>query len=218
MTEEEWLACDDPELLTCEDIGTRDRKWRLVLCACCRRVWKRLVDERSRRAIEQSERYADGLISDEEMGTAESAAFAAWTEISNKHGDSPWRAGSAAAAYSSQHSIPENDRSNAMGAVIEGFSKAARRTAEQRAQAQIIRDVFGNPFRLVAFFPSWRTDTVVALAQQMYASRDFSAMPILADALQDAGCDNADVLDHCRDPKGVHVRGCWVVDSVLGKA
>ncbi|WP_246524616.1 hypothetical protein [Gemmata palustris] len=66
------------------------------------------------------------------------------------------------------------------------------------------------------FSPSWRTDTVLALASQMYKSREFSAMPILADALQDAGCDATDVLNHCRGP-GPHVRGCWVVDRVLGK-
>ncbi|MBP3953753.1 hypothetical protein J8F10_00360 [Gemmata sp. G18] len=79
-----------------------------------------------------------------------------------------------------------------------------------------MRDIFGNPFRPVAFSPSWRTSTAIAIASQMYESRDFSAMPILADALQDAGCDNANVLDHCRSP-GPHVRGCWVVDLVLGK-
>jgi hypothetical protein len=62
----------------------------------------------------------------------------------------------------------------------------------------------------------WPTSTVVTLARQMYESRDFSAMPILADALQDAGCENADVLAHCRGP-GPHVRGCWVVDLLLGK-
>ncbi|MBP3956357.1 hypothetical protein J8F10_13815 [Gemmata sp. G18] len=79
-----------------------------------------------------------------------------------------------------------------------------------------MRDVFGNPFRSVTFSPSWRISTAVALAAQMYESRDFSAMPILADALQDAGCDSADVLDHCRND-GPHVRGCWVIDLVLGK-
>jgi hypothetical protein len=97
-----------------------------------------------------------------------------------------------------------------------------RRTArlagvqEKAAQAALLRDIFGNPFRPVTFAPSWRTDTVLSLARQMYDLRDFSAMPILADALQDAGCDNDDVLDHCRGP-GPHVRGCWVVDLVLGK-
>ena len=79
-----------------------------------------------------------------------------------------------------------------------------------------MRDIFGNPFRPVAFSPEWRTSTAVAIAQGMYESRDFGAMPILADALQDAGCDSADVFDHFRGP-GPHVRGCWVVDLVLGK-
>jgi hypothetical protein len=82
---------------------------------------------------------------------------------------------------------------------------------------QLLRDIFGNPFRPVAFDPAWRTSTVVALAQQMYDSRDFGLMPILGDALQDAGCDSADILDHCRGD-GPHVRGCWVVDLVLGKS
>jgi hypothetical protein len=82
--------------------------------------------------------------------------------------------------------------------------------------ATIIRDICGSPFQPVTFHPSWLTDTVVTLARVMKGSRDFSAMPILADALQEAGCDNADVLEHCRGP-APHVRGCWVVDSVLGK-
>jgi hypothetical protein len=82
-------------------------------------------------------------------------------------------------------------------------------------QGKIIRDVIGNPFRPITFSPSWRTDTAVSLARMMYESRDFSAMPILADALQDTGCDSAEILDHCRGP-GPHVRGCWVVDLLLG--
>jgi hypothetical protein len=84
-------------------------------------------------------------------------------------------------------------------------------------QVAVIRDLFGNPFRTVSCSPEWRTDTAVSLARQMYEARDFSAMPILADALQDAGCENEDVLNHCRDTNQPHVRGCWVVDLVLGK-
>ncbi|MDY3555957.1 hypothetical protein R5W24_005103 [Gemmata sp. JC717] len=80
----------------------------------------------------------------------------------------------------------------------------------------ILRDIFGNPFRPVTFSPAWRTDTALALARQMYESRDFGAMPILADALQDAGCDSDDIRSHCRG-EVPHVRGCWVVDLVLGK-
>jgi hypothetical protein len=85
-------------------------------------------------------------------------------------------------------------------------------------QCRVIREVFGNMNRPAGFSPEWRTDTAITLACQMYESREFSAMPILADALQDAGCNDDDILAHCRDPKQVHVRGCWVVDLVLGKA
>ncbi len=86
------------------------------------------------------------------------------------------------------------------------------------AISNLIRDIFGNPFRPVAFDPRWRTSTAVGIAQQMYDTCDFGAMPILADALQDAGCEVESVLAHCRDPQQVHVRGCWVVDQVLGKS
>jgi hypothetical protein len=87
---------------------------------------------------------------------------------------------------------------------------------EEETQTELLRCVAGNPFRPVTFSPEWRTSTAVTLAQQMYESRDFSPMRILADALQDAGCDNEDILNHCRG-EGPHVRGCWVVDLVLGK-
>ena len=82
-------------------------------------------------------------------------------------------------------------------------------------QSDLVRDIFGNPFRPVVADPVWLTDTAVSLARGMYESRDFSAMPILADALQDAGCDNTDILNHCHDASATHVRGCWVVDLVL---
>jgi hypothetical protein len=82
---------------------------------------------------------------------------------------------------------------------------------------RLMREIFGNPFRPVAFDPMWRTSDAVLLARGVYESRDFSAMPILADALQDAGCDDEVVLRHCQQG-GEHVRGCWVVDLVLGKA
>jgi hypothetical protein len=87
---------------------------------------------------------------------------------------------------------------------------------ELAAQADLLRRIVGNPFRPVTFSPEWRTGTAIALARQMYESREFGAMPILADALQDAGCENDDMLSHCRGD-GPHVRGCWVVDLVLGK-
>jgi hypothetical protein len=81
----------------------------------------------------------------------------------------------------------------------------------------LLRDIFGNPFCPVSFSPEWRTDTALSLAKQMYESREFGEMPILADALQDAGCDTDDILSHCRDTSLRHFRGCWAVDLVLGK-
>ncbi|QJW96426.1 hypothetical protein FTUN_3983 [Frigoriglobus tundricola] len=104
----------------------------------------------------------------------------------------------------------------AINTAIQAGDAVEAQEDERRAQAELVRDIFGNPFRPVIFLPLWPTDTVVSLAKQMYDSREFSALPILADALQDAGCDSDDVLTHCRAP-GTHVRGCWVVDQVLGK-
>jgi hypothetical protein len=82
----------------------------------------------------------------------------------------------------------------------------------------ILREIFGNPFRPVAFDPSSQTSATVSLAQSMYDSRDFAAMPVLADALEEAGCRQEEILGHCRGESATHVRGCWVVDLVLRKA
>ena len=87
---------------------------------------------------------------------------------------------------------------------------------EGAAQMHLLRDIFGNPFRPVAVDPAWLTSDVVMLAHGIYDEKAFDRMPILADALQDAGCANDDVLTHCRGA-GPHVRGCWVVDLLLGK-
>jgi hypothetical protein len=84
-------------------------------------------------------------------------------------------------------------------------------------ESDLLRDIVGNPFRAVAAGASWLTSTVVALADGIYQERAFDRMPILADALQDAGCDNEDILNHCQQP-GEHVRGCWVVDLLMGKS
>lgn len=86
------------------------------------------------------------------------------------------------------------------------------------AKASLIRCIFGSPTRIpfTVINPSWLTSTVLTIANQMYDSREFSAMPILADALQDADCDNERILDHCRQP-GQHVQGCWVIDLLLAK-
>jgi hypothetical protein len=88
-------------------------------------------------------------------------------------------------------------------------------TIGRSGQIEILNCIFGIPPRRRPPEPGWLTSTVVELARGIYADRAFDRLPILADALQDAGCENADVLDHCRGP-GPHARGCWVVDLVLG--
>lgn len=88
--------------------------------------------------------------------------------------------------------------------------------AKSREQSPILRDIFVNPFRPVTFDPSWRTVTTISLPTGIHAERAFDRLPILADALEDAGCDAAELLSHCRGV-GPHVRGCWGIDMVLGK-
>jgi hypothetical protein len=88
--------------------------------------------------------------------------------------------------------------------------------AEREAQRVLIVDIFGNPFRPVALDPRWRTADVTGLARTIYEDRAFDRLPVLADALMDAGCADEQIIGHCRGP-GPHVRGCWVVDLVLGK-
>jgi hypothetical protein len=88
---------------------------------------------------------------------------------------------------------------------------------EWSALSDVLRDVVGNPFRTMTMESAWQTTNVLKLASNIYDNRRTDYLPVLADALEDAGCDNADILSHCRQP-GDHVRGCWVVDLVLGKS
>lgn len=217
MTEQVWLACHDPrQMLAFLEKENHSRKVRLVGCAACRRIWDLMRDARCKSAIEASEQFADGLISESALDGYSAGAEEAFEDTFGEHSPDAEVAASTAhaASYASSPSL-------ALDVLLEGMQVAAEIApkglkGENAAQSDLIRDIFGNPFRPVAFDRAWRTDTALSLARQMYDSRNFGAMPILADALQDAGCDNADILNHCRDP-ATHVRGCWVVDLVLGK-
>jgi hypothetical protein len=107
------------------------------------------------------------------------------------------------------------DRINAAMAAAKA-AQAGDRAIECAGQARLLRCILGNPFRPVSISPAWRTPTVVAIARAAYEERGFEELPVLADALEEAGCDNRDVLDHCRHG-GEHARGCWVVDGLLDK-
>jgi hypothetical protein len=275
MSEAEWLVATAPTPMLVALRGrASDRKVKLFVCACCRRVWHLLSDSRSRLAVEAAERFADGQAGLGEVNAAEDAAeqaaldlepdpepVAGWgtPDKSIRHQASdPAKAARAArlAAWIGNRSpgfdpVADPGRAAAdaaadcaaavgwdvarpteevareavgRGAREEGWealrqaveARAAARDAEQRAQADLVRDIFGNPFRPVAIDPSWLTATVVAMARGIYDDRAFDQLPILADALQDAGCEDANILDHCRR-SGPHARGCWVIDLLTGR-
>ena len=200
ISEQGWLSALRPAgMLRYVESTASERKARLLGAACCRHVYGGVLDARAIAAVDIAERFADGLAGADELAVSHAAAGS---------GRGYWEQG------------PEyrlTAPSPAAGLILGLCTYLGRYLDERTAICNLIRDIFGNPFRPVAFDPSWRTSTVVALAQQMYESRDFSPMPVLADALQDAGCEHEAILAHCRGD-GPHVRGCWVVDLILGKS
>jgi hypothetical protein len=222
MTEAEWLACGEAHgmIALLPPAAWNERRGRLFAVACCRLI-RALPDDRLHKVIDIAERFADGQASDAELSWAVDAAREA-VEWEARHDMSSCESHAAevvaaAAAYPAEE-YTAIDELLAYIATEHGSSAGLRVALEctRTALANLVGELIGNPFRRVTFPPEWRTSTALALATQMYDSRDFGAMPILADALQDAGCASDDILDHCRG-EGPHVRGCWVVDLVLGK-
>jgi hypothetical protein len=216
MTEAEWEESDNHDKMLLF-LATRNlRKCRLFACATCRRIGH-LISDAGLNVLAVAERFADGQITKEELIGVEAKAPGWSMGFGKTQG-----AGSAVSFTTNlQEAMPlaYGSKESLVGCLF-AHKWAAVETddvpAEWQVQAHLLRDIFGNPFRSSAVAPSWLTSTVLALASQMYESRDFAPMPILADALQDAGCDNDDILNHCRQ-SGEHTKGCWVVDLLLGK-
>jgi hypothetical protein len=203
----------------------RERQLLLFACACCRRVWHLLVDERSRELVEQVERYGDGLAERRELDSFWAAARDA---VYDADREAP---GVTQAAVAARNVAPEtgwwpNKCWDVALTVARASAEAAAKTvpwpAEREAQAALLRDIFANPFHpLPPIDPAWlawHDGVVKRLAQAAYEHRqlptghlDSARLAVLADALEDAGCSDADLLDHLRGP-GPHVRGCWAVD------
>jgi hypothetical protein len=211
MTEAEWLTgADVSRMIWALHAEMTSRKLRLFACACCRRLWHLFLDGRCRSAVEVMERHADGRASRDEQQAAHANAVAAARALT----------GNADVAI---RFITDPDEfyflyGKAAEALLHALTrkKPSARPAESAAQATILRDILGNPFRPVAVDPRWLTANTVDLARTIYEERAFERLPILADALMDAGSADEALLAHCRGP-GPHVRGCWVVDLVLGK-
>jgi hypothetical protein len=238
MTEQEWLACNDliPLLESLPD-KAKERKLRLFGCACARRVWHFLDDERSRQAVEVAERFADG------QATVTEAAAAGWTamQASRSFGFGRTRATGAGEAVATLRAFVTGEEVSTGYLAARMASRRARNAIStergdadptggwdpaERELIPLLRDILGNPFRPVTTQPawlSWSDGAVVKLAQAAYEERslpsgelDPARLAVLADALEEAGCDHQDLLDHLRGP-GPHVRGCWVVDLLLGR-
>jgi hypothetical protein len=219
MTEAEWLACSDPWDLIYGTSPRSARKERLLGCICCRSIWHLFTDERSRLSVEAAEQWADGEVPDQVLAEMRIAAQKAQETVSRRVADeAPFEDRTRLEAVRAAIQVAELDKHEVCMAAHHARSAIKYSSSREKEQqlTPLIRDLVGNPFRPVTLNPVWQTATVTSLAQAIYDERAFDRMPILADALEDAGCTSAAILQHCRQP-GEHCRGCWVVDLLLGK-
>lgn len=275
MTESEWLTSQDPAAMLSalaakyvdveREVHTEPsaRKLRLFACACCRSVWHLLTDERSRRAVEVAERFADGQATEEELDIARQYGGEAYLDSPRRRPFSP---------------------EDAVGSCIDGPTMTTHLIADEylpfTTQAALLRDIFGNPFRpayrwtnrpyewttslgkrpsLPKVWLSWHDGLIPRLAEAAYRERGRERMcerckgsgsipyyigtdnmrsdpckpchgtgriddgclnperlGILADALEEVGCQQEEILSHLHSP-GPHVRGCHAVDLLTGR-
>ncbi|MFM8274469.1 MAG: hypothetical protein ACKODX_19360 [Gemmata sp.] len=238
MREYEWHASRSPgAMVRCvrhRHAPGCDRQLRHFALNCCRLAWPALTAEASRSAVEAAELYMAGLAPRDQflaaLADATTAATVAQGACVRACGAAAQTAIEALALRTSAalaarlvvwvctHGYYEGLLAHVRDALaFLGVVRGQSAVLALRGQlCALVRETCGNPFRPVAVAPGWRTDTALALALGVYKTRDFGAMPILADALQDAGCYDAPLLSHCRDATLGHVRGCWALDLLLG--
>lgn len=201
MTEAEWLVCNDPQLLLeTVEVRATERKLRLFACGYCRITWRHITDRHIKGLVRLTEQLAETPESEMELQATWQAQFAKSFLCGGR------TAYTSTAAYSS---------------IVRRACLPEALSPRQRERAcNLIRELVGPLFfRFVRLRPSWlawNDGTVKKIAQAIYGERRFQYMPILGDALEDSGCDDVEMLSHCRS-EGPHVRGCWVVDLILGK-
>jgi hypothetical protein len=245
MTERQWLRSRTVgTLLHRLPEGVSDRQLLLFACACARRFWGHLSDPRSRGAVEATEEYAEGRASRRAVREALAAALDAERAVRKdfRYPECNPAYVAAAVAHLPDFTDQGRERVNAHLAYVTwaavraaGFLPAsapcegigdlralaeAVRADEARAQIALLRDVAAGVFRPVVPEPSWlrwKDGCVGRIARHVYDERCFADLPILADALLDAGCDDEALLTHLRGG-GPHVRGCWALDLLLGQA
>ncbi len=205
MTEAEWLASASPDKmlgLLRTTGAVSDRKLRLLACGCCRLAWP-LLRKASRAAVEIAEQFADGLLDE--------AARASGARVAR---EASWNASESRQAAADM--VERAFSGTAEEAVEEALGVAS---LERGEVAFLVRELFGNPFHRVTLAPewlAWEDGCVVKLARGIFEEGAFDRLPILADALEEASCDDRALLGHLRGP-GPHARGCWALDLVLGK-
>jgi hypothetical protein len=193
MTAAEWQQSVDLDAMlgALIDKPASDRKLRLFGAACCRRLWDGLPDI-SRRGLELIERLADGRLSRKE------------------HPLEAWQ--TPVAAY-----VAYGLNSNNIAMAATSVARAAPDwNTERLAQCDLLRDLFDPLFWDLSVQPAWLSPLVRSMAQAIYEEHRFEDLPILADALEESGCDYTIVLEHCRSEQP-HARGCWLLDRLLAK-
>jgi hypothetical protein len=216
MTEAEWLSCTDPqEMLGALRNKAGDRKLRLFAIACCLHGSPLGAGE-FRPVLQMAEAYADGLLSPEELWRA----YTLLPDVPGRRVAVPraftlWEARAVSDWVAPAPPHPD-DTSDDPTEEPPADSEAMEQ--RRKVQCGLLRDIAGNPFRPVTLHPAWRGHEVRLLAQAAYEERnlhdwtlDPMRLAVLGDALEEVGCTNQDVLNHCRAP-GQHVRGCWLVD------
>ena len=220
MTEKEWLQCTEVDRLMnfSKDKGSC-RKYRLMVIACCRRIWH-LLGKKEQAVVETAENFL------ERKATAKELNACSRSRLRGPAGIAVWyvcfptnriKSVSLNAVNTCQHAVALDliDRQILDVPVIDNhMGKYA--VEERKHQLVLFHDIFGNPFHPIKIEHAWQTPTIKALAQTIYTERQFADLPILADALEEAGCSNEDILGHCRNNQE-HARGCWVLDILLGK-
>lgn len=187
------------------------RALRLFACACCRRVWGLLQDKRSRTAIHKLEAYADDLSNERLRTDAYNIANPAFLDVDFSQ-EAHWFA-ACVVLCAAERDVP----TNLIGNLESALAKTEGMTMHEVRQLESdwLKDIFDNPLYPATLNPTVLTSPVTTLAQEIYDDRTFDRLPDLADALEAAGCTSVEVLNHCRG-KGPHVRGCWVIDLILG--
>jgi hypothetical protein len=238
MTEAEWLACADPKVMLEFLRGkVSDRKLRLFAVACCHHVWHLMPDDRCRFAVEVAERFADGIVTEQELRVVADAAFDSAHDNSVATGVQSFDVGQGiyyaarTASYAANSDAYEAAVSSARTIYVASVgaagnpdvNMAARMVASDAVylyRRKLVNDIFGNPFRppptIDPAWLTWNDGAIVKFAQEIYDQRAFERMAELAEMLEKAGCKDKDMLEHCRQGEA-HVRGCWVVDLLLGK-